>query len=126
LTAYLAVFNERLVSFPVEHEKVERRDLALAWEFAARLVSFLSKAAASDAFAPSVISKEAGGCDAPSRLPSSSEPNSASARSRKSSVFANWVVTVMVEISKTDWSASCSASISKLRRRLLAVLSEYL
>ena len=30
LIAYLAVFIERLVSFPVEHEYVDRRDLALA------------------------------------------------------------------------------------------------
>jgi hypothetical protein len=50
------------VSFPVEHEKVDRRDLALACEFAARLVSFLSKDAASDAFAPSVISNDVEGC----------------------------------------------------------------
>ena len=55
LIAYLAVFMERLVSFPVEHEKVHRQDLALACEFTARLVSFLSKDAASDTFAPSVI-----------------------------------------------------------------------
>ena len=46
LIAYLAVFIERLVSFPVEHEKVDRRYLALACEFAVRLVSFLSKDAA--------------------------------------------------------------------------------
>jgi hypothetical protein len=61
LIAYLAVFIERLVSFPVEHENVDRRDLALACEFAARLVSFLSKDAASDAFAPSVISNDVEG-----------------------------------------------------------------
>ena len=54
LIAYLAVFIERLVSFPVEHEKVDQRDLALTCEFDARLLSFLSKDAASDAFAPSV------------------------------------------------------------------------
>ncbi len=58
-------------------------------------------------------------------LPSSSEPSSASAHSRKSSVLANWVVTVMVEMSNVDWSASCSASISKFQRRLRAVPSEY-
>jgi hypothetical protein len=113
LITYFVVFIERLVSFPVEHENVDRRDLALAWEFAARFVSFLSKEAASDAFAPTLNLKDAEGCDDPSILPSSSEPSSASAGSRKSSVFANWVVTVMVETSNVDWLASCSASISK-------------
>jgi hypothetical protein len=52
---------ERLVSFPVEHKKVDRRDLALAWEFAARFVSFLSKDAASDTFVSSVYLKDAEG-----------------------------------------------------------------
>ncbi len=61
LIAYFAVFMERLVSFPVEHKKVDQRDLALAWELAARLVSSLSKAAASDAFAPSIISNNVEG-----------------------------------------------------------------
>ena len=125
LIACFAVFIERLVSFPVEHENVDQRDLALAWEFAVRFVSFLSKEAASDAFAPSVNLKDADGCDGPSILPLSSEPSLASACSRKSSVFANWVVTVMVETSNVHWSASCSASISKFRRRLHVVPSEY-
>ena len=61
LIAYFAVFIDRLVSFPVEHENVDRRDLALAWEFTARCVSFLSKDAASDAFVSSVNSKDAEG-----------------------------------------------------------------
>ena len=103
LIAYLAVFIERLVSFPVEHKKVDQQGLALACEFAARLVSFLSKDAASDAFAPSVSSNDVEGCVLLSSiLASSSEPSSASARSRKSSVFANWVVTVIVATSNVD------------------------
>ena len=64
------------MSLPVEHEKVDQRDLALAWEFAAMLLSFFNNAAASDAFASSVISIDVAWCAFPSSLSSSSKPSS--------------------------------------------------
>ncbi len=56
--ANLFVLTERFVEFPVEDEKLVRRDFALAWEFAARSILGLFRADASEALAFAEISNK--------------------------------------------------------------------
>ncbi len=109
------VLMDLLVELPLDDEKFVRRDLALAWELAAKSMSGSSRAEARDALALAEISNEVLGRGVPSSDPSrdwsssSSRPNSASTQLRKSSKLANCVVAVHVLSSNVDWSATREA-----------------
>ncbi len=89
------MLTERFVEFPVEDKKLVCRDLALVWEFAARSMSGLFRADASEALASAEISNVDQDLGVPPTkrstdvLSSSSDPSSCSMRSRKSSALAN-------------------------------------